>query len=258
MAGTSAVLSVLLVSRSPLYREGLRELLRGTSFSIWGEFDCIEAALASNDPHEPPDIVLYHCCHPEVPARVTELRPVYPCAKLVVLVERLDVPQLTEALQGGVGGYVCSDIMPQALLHSLQLVIDGEIVLPTDLAAHIISNLWYCAPGKGNGERRATGERGALSRRETMILRGLVSGCSNKVIAKELNLAEGTIKVHLRAILRKIRVENRTQAAVWALNNGLASGVGHPLLEHVPLVHRQALSSPRRGSKPAVPDPGRI
>jgi two-component system nitrate/nitrite response regulator NarL len=59
----------------------------------------------------------------------------------------------------------------------------------------------------------------ALSTQEKRILRYLVDGSSNKVIARKIDIAEATVKVHVKAILRKIRVHNRTQAAVWAINN---------------------------------------
>ena len=62
--------------------------------------------------------------------------------------------------------------------------------------------------------------RHGLSEREEQILRDLVKGLSNKIIARKLDIAEATVKVHLKSILRKIRVANRTQAAIWALENG--------------------------------------
>jgi len=66
----------------------------------------------------------------------------------------------------------------------------------------------------------AEGHRPQLSTREKCILRCLVEGDSNKIIARNVKIAEATVKVHVKAILRKIRVHNRTQAAIWAMNNG--------------------------------------
>jgi two-component system nitrate/nitrite response regulator NarL len=73
------------------------------------------------------------------------------------------------------------------------------------------------APGPSDAAGAARG----LSPRELQILRALVNGRSNKAIARELSISEATVKVHLKALLRKVRVNNRTQAAVWALNQGL-------------------------------------
>ena len=70
-------------------------------------------------------------------------------------------------------------------------------------------------------ERPTAGPEGALSRREMEILNGLMRGCSNKQIANDLGITEGTVKVHLKRTLKKINARNRTQAAVWAMNQGL-------------------------------------
>jgi two-component system nitrate/nitrite response regulator NarL len=72
--------------------------------------------------------------------------------------------------------------------------------------------------------------RHGLSEREEQILRDLVKGLSNKIIARKLDIAEATVKVHMKSILRKIRVANRTQAAIWALENGYAANNLHPEL----------------------------
>ena len=77
-----------------------------------------------------------------------------------------------------------------------------------------------------------------LSKREREILRGLVSGWSNKVIARELAITEATVKVHMKALLRKIRITNRTQAAIWANNNGFATQ-NHHQWRDTPIVAEQ-------------------
>src|SRR5690606_31857815 len=97
----------------------------------------------------------------------------------------------------------------------------GEKVFPTDLA-RILINGDFNVPAALPVSRRAAAGR-ALSERETQILDCLLSGYSNKMIAKRLEISEGTVKVHLKGILKKINVQNRTQAAIWALNNGIAT-----------------------------------
>ena len=77
--------------------------------------------------------------------------------------------------------------------------------------------------------------RHGLSEREEQILKGLVKGLSNKIIARKLDIAEATVKVHMKSILRKIRVANRTQAAVWALERGY----GVDANRHPPALHLQ-------------------
>src|SRR5207237_6965922 len=85
-----------------------------------------------------------------------------------------------------------------------------------------------------------------LSPRETSILRCLVEGDSNKCIARKINIAEATVKVHIKAILRKIRVQNRTQAAIWGMNNGsvirLANDSSPPSISDMSgRIHRRVL-----------------
>ena len=107
----------------------------------------------------------------------------------------------------------------EALVVSLRLVDLGEKVFPTKLATMITSG--QIDPTAA--EVRASSVKG-LSKREGEIMRCLVHGESNKVIARQLGITEATVKVHLKAVLRKLNVSNRTQAAIWAVRNGLREG----------------------------------
>jgi two-component system nitrate/nitrite response regulator NarL len=98
----------------------------------------------------------------------------------------------------------------------MQLVLLGEKVFPTSLG-HLLTN----HPLARQSEDQSLGGLAGLSQREAQILACLLNGTSNKQIANELNIAEGTVKVHLKAIMKKINVRNRTQAAMWAANNGI-------------------------------------
>ena len=102
---------------------------------------------------------------------------------------------------------------PEALIQSLQLVTLGEKVFPTNLATMLLD---MNAPGPQHSI-------GGLSPREQEILQALVTGASNKLIAIRLGITEATVKVHLKTLLRKIDVNNRTQAAIWAMNNGFSA-----------------------------------
>ncbi len=102
-----------------------------------------------------------------------------------------------------------------ALTESLRLVMMGEKVFPTDLSELLLRNNPQKAPMPGPGERQG------LTEREMQILCCLIKGQSNKMIAIHFNITEATVKVHLKSLLRKINASNRTQAAIWALNNGI-------------------------------------
>ena len=132
----------------------------------------------------------------------------------MVLASDLTVEALREAMNAGADGFLMKEVSPEALLQSLELVMLGEKVYPTNLASMLLD--LTSAPTPLNSIR-------GLSSREREILQLLVTGASNKLIAIRLGIAEATVKVHLKALLRKIDVNNRTQAAIWAMNNGFSA-----------------------------------
>jgi len=149
-------------------------------------------------------------------AVVETLKAACPDARLVLLTGKLDGGVMARAIQAGADGFLMKDISIEGLAQSLRLVMMGEKVLPSDLAALLIS-------GKVSGNDTASLPqlRKGVSQREAQILRYLLNGDSNKMIANHLNITEATVKVHLKSLLRKINASNRTQAAIWALNNGI-------------------------------------
>ena len=143
-----------------------------------------------------------------------QLRGAYPGARIVVLASDFAVDALRDAMNAGADGYLMKDVSPEALLQSLELVMMGEKVFPSNLAAMLL-NL-DSTPSPMNSIR-------GLTPREQEILQALVTGASNKLIAIKLGITEATVKVHLKTLLRKIDVNNRTQAAIWAMNNGFTA-----------------------------------
>jgi DNA-binding NarL/FixJ family response regulator len=135
-------------------------------------------------------------------------------AKLVVIVGRLRFSVLVRAMQAGADGFLTEDISSLALVQSLELVIAGERVLPGVLGEFIAQQGLYPL------FRERSPDMG-LSPRESDILKRLAQGESNKVIANAFGISESTVKGCVKAILKKIAAQNRTQAAVWALNEGL-------------------------------------
>jgi two-component system nitrate/nitrite response regulator NarL len=147
------------------------------------------------------------------------------------------------ALEAGADSYLRDAISPQTLVRVIELIVEDETILPPefvrslreprDAPAKEIYNGHQNiedtneSPAATNGENSATVK---LSTREGSILRGLVDGAPNKVIAQNLQITEATVKVHVKAILRKIRVKNRTQAAIWGARH-LPFSVG-PTSDH--------------------------
>ena len=141
------------------------------------------------------------------------LRAGFPNSRIVVLASELSAERLKAAMAAGADGCLMKDLSADALIQSLHLVMMGEKVFPTHLAALLIS-------GRINTRAFDRPAPAGLSATRAQIVRRLVIGDSNKVVANHLNITEATVKVHLKSLLRKINANNRTQAAIWAMNNG--------------------------------------
>jgi len=203
----------ILIESNQLFRQGLKHLLADTRFAVEVEFGTMEQALENTESAITTGLVITGHVGKE-PGDLNLLRDAYPGARIVVLASDLTVDTLRDAMNSGADGFLMKDVSPEALIQSLQLIMLGEKVFPTNLAAMLL-NL-NNAPSPMNSLR-------GLSPREQEILQSLVTGASNKLIAIKLGITEATVKVHLKTLLRKIDVNNRTQAAIWAMNNGFTA-----------------------------------
>jgi two-component system nitrate/nitrite response regulator NarL len=145
---------------------------------------------------------------------------VAPRVRIVVLTGAIQGHRLVDALSAGVDGYLQNSMSSEALHQSLRLILLGEKVFPTDLA-HLLTNGRIMS----RSDNGPLGNLNGLSDREMQILRCLLNGAQNKQIACELDISDSTVKVYLKAIMKKIRVQNRTQAAIWALHHSAALGI---------------------------------
>lgn len=218
-----AKVATVLVGSKTLMREGLKQLLAGSPIQISAETQRLNdvAPLLNGGGHA--DLVLFDMSEfdDEVALGIRDIKGRYPNLRLVMLTDVLDGAHLASSLAAGADGYLMKEISCEALLQSLQLVMLGEKVFPTDLAALLVSG----TPSVPRPGKRAMSDevkdRG-LSDRELQILQCLAQGDSNKTIANRLDITEATVKVHVKSLLRKIQANNRTQAAIWAVNQGLA------------------------------------
>jgi two-component system nitrate/nitrite response regulator NarL len=213
----------VLVGSKTLMREGLKQLLAGSPISITSEAHRLGDVPALIAGGKSADLVLFdlHEFNDEIAEAVRDLKSRYPKTRIVMLTDTLDGPQLSASLAAGVDGYLMKEISCEALLQSLQLVMLGEKVFPTDLVTLLIKGTPTTPRGGRRNVSEAVKERG-LSERELQILQCLAQGDSNKSIANRLEITEATVKVHVKSLLRKIQANNRTQAAIWAVNQGLA------------------------------------
>jgi two-component system nitrate/nitrite response regulator NarL len=140
--------------------------------------------------------------------------------------DRYRLDELALAFRAGVNGYFVDFITSHIFIKSLELVMMGETVFPPAFLSFVLdpeSDHVREEVARDDHALLATTEDDLaprLSPREKSVLRYLVEGESNKSIARKVDIAEATVKVHVKAILRKIRAHNRTQAAIWGMNNG--------------------------------------
>ncbi len=209
---------IWLVERSKLFREGLTLLLMGTSFEVAHAMASLEGLQELAGEAEPPSLILL-AVHPEQSDSAALAMIERACglgiAPVVVLAEKMVFPDLKSAMQAGACGYLLRDISLEALQPAMELVLAGEKVLPSEL----VDMLTHDVLMHGSIDEMPASVK--LSPQEANILVGLSKGYANKVIAQRFAITEGTVKVHVKSVLRKIGAHNRTEAAVWAINHGL-------------------------------------
>jgi two-component system nitrate/nitrite response regulator NarL len=151
----------------------------------------------------------------------------HPAGRVAVLGGHHRPADMVAAFQAGANVYFDSEEACDAFIKALELVMLGETILPPELLSYVRDTQEGEAPPTASEHaaeatiqpKASQGEWPQLSSRESCILSCIVEGASNKVIARKIDIAEATVKVHVKAILRKIRARNRTQAAIWAMSH---------------------------------------
>jgi len=213
--------TLLLAGPNKLSRVCLKSLFEDSSFTVIGEVSDIaminSGALPDPDPDPDPDIVLFEIAGDSkiVLDALERLNANYPDTPIVVLSDRVCMATLVACFSAGARGFLTKDILPGALLRSLELAVLGETVFPAYLAGILVGGIWESMP-----PRAVTGNACGLSGREMETVQCLLHGESNKQIARRLRVTEATIKVHMKSAMRKIKANNRTQAAIWAHGQG--------------------------------------
>jgi two-component system, NarL family, response regulator LiaR len=205
---------VLVVDDHAVVREGLRAFLDlQDGIEVAGEAADGEEAVAAAERLRP-DVVLMDLVMPRLDgvSAMRALRDRVPAARVVVLTSFLDEERLLPALRAGAAGYLLKNAEPQELARAVRVAHAGEALLDPVVAARVVEAL------------AADGDDGPLDRltaRERDVLELIARGFPNKQIARELGLAEKTVKGHVGHVLAKLGVADRTQAAVLAVRAGL-------------------------------------
>lgn len=203
---------VLIADDHPLVREGLRRILSlDPSVYLVGEAadgkEAVELARRTR-----PDVVLMDVNMPGMngieACRV--IKEEVPEARVVALTIHDQEEYVLEFIRAGASAYLLKDVSPDGLLEAIHGVMRGESYLSPRLTARVLDEV-----------RRPAGPRVPLTRRELEVLRLLVQGESNKGIAQKLFISEKTVKNHLTSIFQKLGVEDRTQAALYAVKHRL-------------------------------------
>lgn len=203
---------ILVVDDHRLFREGLRFLLAGLAGEIaLDEADSLEALLAIKAPGGV-DLVLLDYHLPDVTGleALAAARERFPAAAIVVVSGEEDVATIRAVIRNGACGFIPKSSSSQILIAALRLVIAGGFYLPPQLLA-----------GEEEGEPMREKLVRNLSTRQHEVLLGAVQGKANKVIARELNISEHTVKVHLSAALKALGAKNRTEAVYAAAKLGI-------------------------------------
>jgi two-component system, NarL family, nitrate/nitrite response regulator NarL len=222
---TAAQLTVALIHPSELFCEGLDKLLQDTPYKLASYATCPRAPrLQRLLPAQGNFVFLVGGRNvTEIAHTVRHLRTRWNSAFVVVLGSATEPTDVMMALEAGADGYLRESTTFQTLIRAIELVAGDESVLPSDFVRRLRGVGAHAKEDSAPETFSASGaaalpRKVQLSVREESIIQGLVEGASNKVIAQRLSITEATVKVHVKAILRKIRAKNRTQAAIWAVN----------------------------------------
>jgi len=210
---------ILLIDDHTLFRVGLEGLLDLRGIEVLAAVGTGEEGLKLAT-ELGPDVVLLDMRMPEMDG-ITVLRKLRSngfANPVVMLTTSSDEADLVESLRNGAQGYLLKDMDPDELVLALRDIVAGKTVVAPDLAPVLAKVV--------QGEDSDTPKSGPfaeLTPRETEILSLVAEGQSNKVIARNLGISDGTVKLHVKAILRKLGVHSRVEAAVIAVEQGLRS-----------------------------------
>lgn len=213
---------VLLIDDHTLFREGLQELLTRRNIETVGAVGDGEAGIRLAR-ELLPDVILLDMRMPgmnglEVLRRLRQGGLRMPIVMLTTSTEESD---LIECLRNGAQGYLLKEMEPGDLVDALEEIIEGKTVV----APHLAQLLVRVVQGQPEPVPDQPGPFDALTPREGEILSLLAEGQSNKVIARNLGISDGTVKLHVKAILRKLGVHSRVEAAVLAVQHSLSGSL---------------------------------
>jgi DNA-binding NarL/FixJ family response regulator len=207
-------MKVLIVDDHPLIREALANVLAELGHEVTVlQAESLKGALAELAAHPDTTLILLDLMLPDAEGTsvLGEVRQAYPDVPVVVLSANDNRATVLAAIDGGAMGFISKRSASPVLVNALRLVLAGEVYIPPEVLRAETLPRPVAGAALAAGTRR-TGEELGLTPRQMDVLTLLVQGKPNKVICRELGLAEGTVKTHTAAIFRALAVSNRTQA----------------------------------------------
>ena len=273
-------IGTVLVGPSALLREGLARILSAAGFRILASASGVDDPVLSSLPQEQSILLIIDVSDDFDTAlgQIESFKQRYPAGRVAVLAHQHQLTEMVSAFRVGANAYLVKVATCDTFIKSLELVMLGVTLLPPEILTFISDRQDRSRNGRAAGRNgHAAGHDGhaddadddddddgemvetevgtnehvpqaktsytpRLSARQQSILGCLIQGDSNKTIARKMAIAEATVKVHVKAILRRIRVHNRTQAAIWAMSTG-------------PFISAKDDASPALGKLPVEPFP---
>lgn len=209
--------TILVIDDHPLLRRGVRQLLEmeddlALVFETGNPREGVGQAIALE-----PDMVLLDLNMPEMDGleALKHLREEGYAGRVIMYTVSDLEDDIVDALRGGADGYLLKDMEPEDMIHQLRQAAKGRMAISESLTTLLAQAL---------RNQRSTSTKpsiDALTQREKEILVELAAGMSNKLIARKLDITEGTVKVHVKHLLKKLKLRSRVEAAVWAVQEGL-------------------------------------
>ncbi|SDP25538.1 response regulator transcription factor [Afipia sp. GAS231] len=225
--------ATVLIGKRILVREGIARILRAANFRTSASVSCADDLPPGKLlPRQLLFLIVHAGDDIDVALDQIELlRDTHPGGRIAIVADHYRLDDVASAFRAGVNGYFVDIMTCDLFTKSVELVAMGETIFPPAFLTFALApeRLLVAEAVRRNESTLAILSRATdtiapqLSPREQSILQCLTEGYSNKCIARKIDIAEATVKVHVKAILRKIRVQNRTQAAVWGMNNGSSS-----------------------------------
>lgn len=209
--------TILLIDDHPLLRRGVAQLLElEDDLDLAGEAGEPEVGLRLADELDP-DMILLDLNMPGMDgiATLKALREQGYAGRIVMFTVSDHEEDVVNALRSGADGYLLKDMDPDEMVRQLRQAALGRMVISESLTALLAEAL------RSQRNQPSAPDIHSLTQREREILRQLAAGLSNKLIARKLDITEGTVKVHVKHLLKKLNLRSRVEAAVWAVQEGV-------------------------------------